>query len=116
MRELTETEVNSIAERNGWTNQGVRTVGMEAWGKDKTLCLIPYIRPTDPANIHQLILNRRLMYFENRCPCCGAIPLKLNRAQRRALKGQVFPAKVLHESDCPITDEAITEAFKANFN
>lgn len=114
--ELTDAEVNAIGHKNGYVPRGDIGQTMEAWQRGDTVVVMPRIFPGCHPDLHQRILNRRLMYFVNKCPCCGAVPMTLNRAQRRALKGQVVPTKVWHEHDCLISDDAILAVMQATQN
>ncbi len=78
------------------------------------LAVVPTIAEDLPAEIREGLARRRLLATGQTCPC-GAQPPQLNRRQRReiearrrrGLPGTVVHVTVLHENDCPASDDAL---------
>jgi len=76
----------------------------------RALLVLPVILETDPAEVREGIARRRIAALTGTCPC-GATYRLPNRAQRRADQqaGRPSHITVVHEQECPATDETLRQ-------
>jgi hypothetical protein len=75
----------------------------------RALVVLTDVPDDAPELVEEGITRRNLTNMGGTCPC-GAVMPRPNRAARRA--GRVLPVHVIHEDDCPATDEAILAALR----
>lgn len=72
------------------------------------LLIAPTIDEDLPAEVREGLARRRLCFTTGRCPC-GAVFHRPNRAERRANRGWILQATVLHEPTCPALDPRLDD-------
>jgi hypothetical protein len=77
----------------------------------KTLVVLLPVPDDAPAEIREGLARRNIVNRGGTCPC-GAVATVPNRAERRR-RGGVVSVQILHEDDCPATDENIRPALAA---
>lgn len=77
-------------------------------GGERLLYVGPELDESQPADVLEGLVRRRLVGLGQPCPC-GAVLVVPNRAVRRAAvrAGQVLSVTVEHEGDCPAVDERL---------